>query len=57
MIMKNYKLSDIHSLLTLNGFEKYFKIKMKFRKSFEYIYINKELNNEKRFGININNKL
>ena len=43
MIMKNYKLSDIHSLLTLNGFEKYFKIKMKYRKSLEYIYINKRI--------------
>ena len=42
MIIKNYKLSDIHKLLTHNGFEKYFKIKMKFRKSFEYIYVNKK---------------
>ena len=41
MIIKNYKLSDIHELLIKNGFKKYFKIKMKFRKSFEYIYINK----------------
>ena len=41
MIIKNYKLSDIHELLIKNGFKKYFKIKMKFRKSFEYIYVNK----------------
>lgn len=42
MILKNYNLSDIHDLLIKNGFMKFFKIKMKFRKSFEYIYINKK---------------
>ena len=42
MIIKNYKLSDIHNLLIKNEFEKFFKIKMKFRKSFEYIYINRK---------------
>ena len=41
MIIKNYKLSDIHSFLIENNFKKFFKIKMKFRKSFEYIYYNK----------------
>jgi len=41
MIIKNYKLSDIHNYLKSNNFEKIFKIKMKFRKSFEYIYKNK----------------
>ena len=41
MIVKAYKLTDIHNLLTMNGFKKHFKIKMKFRKSFEYLYINK----------------
>lgn len=41
MIIKNYKLTDIHDLLIKKGFKKYFKIKMKFRKSFEYLYINK----------------
>ena len=41
MILKNYNLTDIHELLIKNGFKKFFKIKMKFRKSFEYIYINK----------------
>ena len=43
MIIKKYKLSDIHSLLIENNFKKYFKIKMRFRKSFEYIYYNKNL--------------
>mgnify|MGYP001256937976 CR=1 FL=1 len=43
MIIKNYKLSDIHNLLVDNKFKKYFKIKMKFRKSFEYIYYNTNL--------------
>ena len=43
MIIKNYKFSDIHNLLVENKFIKFFKIKMKFRKSFEYIYINKKL--------------
>ena len=43
LIIKNYNLSDIHDYLIANGFKKYFKIKMKFRKSFEYIYINKTL--------------
>ena len=43
MIIKKYKLSDIHSLLIENNFKKYFKIKMRFRKSFEYIYYNENL--------------
>ena len=43
MIIKNYNLSDIHNYLFEHGFKKYFKIKMKFRKSFEYIYINETL--------------
>ena len=41
MILKNYNLSNIHDHLTKNNFKKIFKIKMKFRKSFEYIYKNK----------------
>ena len=40
MIIKNYTLSDIHKYLTDKGFKKILKIKMKFRKSFEYIYQN-----------------
>ena len=41
MIMKDYKLSDIHNFLKKNNFKKFFKVKMSFRKSFEYIYYNK----------------
>ena len=40
MIIKNYKFSDLHALLIKNNFKKIFKIKMPFRKSFEYIYEN-----------------
>jgi len=40
MIIKNYNFSDIHNYLIKKGFVKIFKIKMKFRKSFEYIYHN-----------------
>ena len=42
MIVKNYKFSDLNRLLTQNGFEKIFKIKMPLRKSFDYIYQNKK---------------
>ncbi len=38
MIIKNYKYSDIHKLLTNSGFKKIYKTKMPFRKSFDYIY-------------------
>ena len=41
MIIKNYKFTDIHKLLKDNGFQKIFKTKMPFRKSFDYIYENK----------------
>ena len=41
MIIKNYKFADIHKLLRDNGFKKIFKTKMPFRKSFDYIYENK----------------
>lgn len=40
MIQKNYTFSDIHDLLKNFGFVKRFKLKMPFRKSFEYIYQN-----------------
>lgn len=40
MIVKKYTLSDIHNYLKKMGFKKIFKVKMKFRKSFEYIYQN-----------------
>ena len=35
---EEYKFSDIHDLLTSKGFNKSFKIRMPFRKSFDYIY-------------------
>jgi FkbM family methyltransferase len=41
MIIKNYKFTDIHRLLIDNGFQKIFKTKMPLRKSFDYIYENK----------------
>ena len=40
MIKKNYTFLEINSFLKSFGFEKMFKIKMPFRKSFEYIYKN-----------------
>ena len=43
MIIKKYKFTDIHNLLKKNNFKKVFKIKMKFRKSFEYIYKNTKI--------------
>ncbi len=41
MILKKYNFSDIHALLNDSGFKQIFKIKMPFRKSFDYIYENK----------------
>ena len=38
MISKNYKFSDINFLLKKNNFVKKYKIRMSYRKSFEYIY-------------------
>ncbi len=38
MIVKGYKFSDIHNLLTSKNYQNVFKIKMPFRKTFEYIY-------------------
>ena len=40
MLKKGYTFSDIHIFLKDNGFEKIFKSKMYFRKTFEYIYKN-----------------
>ena len=39
MIVKNYTFSDINNLLKNNGFNKFYKVKMPFRKSFDYIYV------------------
>ncbi len=41
MITKNYKFTDIHNLLLTNQFTQLYKSKMPFRKTFEYIYLNK----------------
>ena len=41
MLEKDYKFQDINEFLVEKGFKKSFKIKMKFRKTFEYIYENK----------------
>ena len=41
MIRKKYKFNDLHNLLFNNNFEQVYKSKMYFRKSFEYIYLNK----------------
>ena len=44
MIKKKYKFSDINNLLKINNFTIKYKLKMKFRKSFEYIYENSTTN-------------
>ena len=41
MIIKKYSFLDINDLLKKNDFVKIYKSKMPFRKTFEYIYINK----------------
>ena len=41
MIKKNYNYSDMKIFLNKNNFYLVFKIKMKFRKTFEYIYENR----------------
>ena len=46
MIIKGYKFQDIHNYLSKNEFEQIFKIKMPFRKTFEYIYSKKEHKND-----------
>ncbi len=42
MLKKNYKFKDIHSILKQNNFDRIYKAKMPFRKTFEYIYVNKK---------------
>ena len=42
MLMKDYTFSNVHQLLELNNFKQFYKAKMPFRKTFEYIYINKK---------------
>ncbi len=41
MIKKNYTFNDMHELLISNNFKVIFKARMPFRKTFEYICINK----------------
>tara|TARA_B100000965_G_C19420285_1_gene681806 strand:- start:165 stop:887 length:723 start_codon:yes stop_codon:yes gene_type:complete len=41
MILKGYTFSKLNSYLNKYGFRKSFKVKMPFRKTFEYIYENK----------------
>jgi hypothetical protein len=43
MIKKNYKFSEMHDFLINNGFFRVFKIKMPLRKSFDYIYSQKNV--------------
>ena len=40
MIIKNYKFSQINQYLRKLNFKKIIKLKMPFRKTFEYIYVN-----------------
>ena len=42
MIIKNYKFRDINQLLKQNNFYQIYKYKMPFRKTFEYIYAQKQ---------------
>ena len=46
MYIKNYQFTDIHKYLLNNNFTQIFKLKMFFRKSFEYLYINNLFPNE-----------
>lgn len=41
MLLKNYVFRDIHNLLISNNFKQVYKYKMAFRKTFEYVYENK----------------
>ncbi len=43
MIQKNYKFTQISEILQKNGFIQMLKLKMPFRKTFEYIYFNKKI--------------
>ena len=44
MLKKGYTFTDINALLVKHNFKQIYKIKMPFRKTFEYIYINKKFN-------------
>jgi len=45
MIKKGYTFEDINKLLIKNNFNKIYKSRMPFRKTFEYIYKREELIN------------
>ena len=45
MILKKYTFSEINNYLISYNFEKVYKAKMPFRKTFEYIYVNKTKTN------------
>ena len=47
MIKKEYKFKDINRYLIKRNFQIQYKFKMPFRKTFEYIYINKREYNAK----------
>ena len=42
MINKKYTFRDINEYLTKNNFQKIYRVKMPFRKTFEYIYRKKD---------------
>jgi FkbM family methyltransferase len=42
MLKKGYTFTDINALLVNHNFKQIYKTKMPFRKTFEYIYINKK---------------
>jgi FkbM family methyltransferase len=42
MYIKNYTFQDIHIYLSKNNFRKIYKLKMFFRKTFEYVYENEK---------------
>ena len=46
MYIKNYQFTDIHKFLLKNNFTQIYKLKMFFRKSFEYLYANNLFSNE-----------
>ena len=49
MLKKNYKFSDINNYLKFHNFKIIAKLKMPFRKSFEYIFMNKFFKDDFKF--------
>ncbi len=49
MIKKNYNFSHINQLLSQNNFFRIHKAKMPFRKTFEYVYVNKFFKDDFKF--------